>query len=44
MKDPSDANWHDAIGYTSIDQTVEFTFVRRIDDFLRKFEFVSDRV
>lgn len=44
VKDPSDANWHDAVEYEREDGSVELTFVRRLDDFNAKFvEVVADQ-
>lgn len=37
MKDPSDANWKDAIEYQVADGSVELNFVRTLDDFGGKF-------
>lgn len=37
VKDPSDANWHDGIGYENADEENGLIFVRRLDDFCKKF-------
>jgi hypothetical protein len=48
MKDPSDGNWHDAVEYcfdpseNTTDEEEDMAFVRRADDFMAKFEEVTE--
>lgn len=41
-KSPSDANWFEGIEYISLSAGDDKTYIRRLDDFMRKFSIVEE--